>query len=136
MDDDVFDAFVAQVEPALKARDLPTLARLLGAHEPEETVRLLEREDAADRAVLYRLLSRDRALAVFEMLDSAMRSELFTGLRDEHGCSRSSTRMTGRSSSTSCPRAWRRSSCAGSRPASASSRRRCSGTRGGASGAG
>ncbi|MCB1297940.1 MAG: magnesium transporter [Microthrixaceae bacterium] len=83
MDDDVFDAFVAQVEPALKARDLPTLARLLGAHEPEETVRLLEREDAADRAVLYRLLSRDRALAVFEMLDSAMRSELFTGLRDE-----------------------------------------------------
>ncbi len=83
MDDDEFDVFVAEVEPALKARDLPTLGRLLGAHEPEETVRLLEREDAADRAVLYRLLSRDRALAVFEMLDPAMRSELFTGLRDE-----------------------------------------------------
>ena len=83
MDDDEFDVFVAEVEPALKARDLPTLGRLLGAHEPEETVRLLDREDAADRAVLYRLLSRDRALAVFEMLDPAMRSELFTGLRDE-----------------------------------------------------
>ncbi|HQX35114.1 MAG TPA: magnesium transporter, partial [Microbacteriaceae bacterium] len=83
MDDEAFDVFVAQVEPALKVRDLAALGRLLSAHDPEETVRLLEREDAADRAVLYRLLSRDRALDVFELLDPMMRSELFTGLRDE-----------------------------------------------------
>lgn len=83
MDDEEFDVFVEQVEVALRARDLPVIARLLSDHDAEDSVRLLEREDAADRAVLYRLLSRDRALEVFELLDQAMRSELFIGLRDE-----------------------------------------------------
>lgn len=59
------------------------LSRLLAEHDAPDIVRLLEREDAKDRAVLYRLLPRERALEVFELLESWMRAELFSGLRDE-----------------------------------------------------
>ncbi|MBA8815935.1 magnesium transporter [Microbacterium halimionae] len=77
------DELKAQVEPALRRRDLPTLAGLLYGTSAAIVSRLLEREDAADRAVLYRLLPREQALEVFELLDSAMRAELFVGLRHE-----------------------------------------------------
>jgi magnesium transporter len=64
-------------------KDLPALSRMLAEHDATGIVQLLEREDAADRAVMYRLLSRERALEVFELLDAGMRAELLTGLRDE-----------------------------------------------------
>lgn len=81
--DDEFEELRARIEPALRERDLASLGEVLSQHDAPEIVRLLEREDAPDRAVLYRLLPRDRALEVFELLDSGMRSELFHGLRDE-----------------------------------------------------
>jgi magnesium transporter len=52
-------------------------------HDAADIVHLLERQDAPDRAVLYRLLVRDKALEVFELLDAAMRAELFRALRGE-----------------------------------------------------
>ncbi|MET0302894.1 MAG: magnesium transporter, partial [Microbacteriaceae bacterium] len=81
--DEEFEELRARIEPALRGRDLASLGRVLTEHDAPEIVRLLEREDAPDRAVLYRLLPRDRALEVFELLDSGMRAELFRGLRDE-----------------------------------------------------
>lgn len=68
---------------ALRGRDLGSLSRLLSERDPLEIAEQLERLDRADRAILYRLLPRDRALAVFELLDPGMRAELFSGLRDE-----------------------------------------------------
>lgn len=81
--DEEFERFLESIRPALRDRDLGALGALLAEHDAAEIARLLEREDASDRAVLYRLLRRDRALAVFELLDSGMRAELFRGLRDE-----------------------------------------------------
>lgn len=43
----------------------------------------LRRLDPEDRVVAFRLLSRDRALAVFESLDSAHQQEILEGLRGE-----------------------------------------------------
>src|SRR5690606_26153882 len=43
----------------------------------------LARLDAADRVVAFRLLPRDRALAVFESLDPVHQQEILEGLRDE-----------------------------------------------------
>ncbi|WP_396667461.1 magnesium transporter [Microbacterium sp. R86528] len=71
------------VNTALRARQLTRVRELLIDHDADQVVRLLEREDAADRAVMYRLLDRDRALDVFELLNAGMRAELFQGLRDE-----------------------------------------------------
>ena len=72
------------VDPALRSRDLPRLSALLVEHDAPEIVRLLEQEPhAADRAVLYRLLDRETALEVFDLLDTGMRGELIDGLRDD-----------------------------------------------------
>ncbi len=81
--DEEFEAFAAALVGPLRQRDLPTLSRLLVEHDAGVIVRQLEREDAADRAMLYRLLPRDRALEVFELLEPGLRAELFAGLRDE-----------------------------------------------------
>ncbi|GAA5031980.1 magnesium transporter [Microbacterium fluvii] len=82
MDDD-FPQFSAALSDALKDRDLARISELLGDHDAGDIVRALEREDAADRAVLYRLLRREHALEVFELLEPGLRAELFAGLRDE-----------------------------------------------------
>ncbi|GAA1699943.1 magnesium transporter [Microbacterium sediminicola] len=81
MDD--FEDFRTTITPLLKERRLDTLRALLDAEDAAEIVQLLEREDAGDRAVLYRLLQRDKALEVFELLDQGMRAELVGGLREE-----------------------------------------------------
>ncbi|QEV98686.1 magnesium transporter [Microbacterium caowuchunii] len=81
--DEVLIGLQRDVAAALKSRDLPALSGLLAAQDASVIMRLLEREGAADRAVLYRLLGRDAALEVFELLDPGMRIELFQGLRDE-----------------------------------------------------
>lgn len=81
---EISDEFVEHIDQALRERDLSTLGTILADKSVGQIVRLLERTNAADRAVLYRLLSREQALAVFEQFDTGMRSELFRGLRDEH----------------------------------------------------
>ncbi|MFB8385808.1 magnesium transporter [Microbacterium sp. NPDC055910] len=81
--DDEFEELRSRIEPVLRDRDLAGLGGLLAEQDAHEIARLLEREDAADRAVLYRLLPRAKALEVFELLDNGIRAELFRGLRDE-----------------------------------------------------
>jgi Mg2+ transporter (mgtE) len=68
---------------ALRADDLAAVSALLQELDPLAIAEQLERLERRDRAIVYRLLPRDRALAVFEMLDAGMRAELFSGLRDE-----------------------------------------------------
>lgn len=81
--DDEFEGFLESVTPLLRERRLDQLRALLGEHGAAEIAQLLEREDARDRAVLYRLLRRDQALEAFELLDPGMRAELIGGLREE-----------------------------------------------------
>lgn len=48
-----------------------------------DVVTELGRMNRTERAVAFRLLSKDRALAVFEDLDPALQAEVLTGLRSE-----------------------------------------------------
>ncbi|MFB8188160.1 magnesium transporter [Microbacterium sp. NPDC055988] len=72
-----------ELEHALDARDLSALRAALATRSPLSIARVLDRADTADRAVLYRLLSREAALEVFGILDVGMRADLFRGLRSE-----------------------------------------------------
>ncbi|PZU44875.1 MAG: magnesium transporter [Microbacterium sp.] len=82
--DDEFEQLHDDAESALRTRDLPTLGALLAEHDASEIVRLLESEPhAADRAVMYRLLGREKAIDVFELLETGLRTELIEGLRDD-----------------------------------------------------
>lgn len=81
--DDEFEGFLQTVTPLLRDRKLDELRSLLAEQDAAEIAQLLEREDARDRAVLYRLLRRDQALEAFELLDPGMRAELIGGLREE-----------------------------------------------------
>uniref|UniRef100_UPI0035303F43 magnesium transporter n=1 Tax=Rhodococcoides kroppenstedtii TaxID=293050 RepID=UPI0035303F43 len=68
----------------LSDHDLAGLADLLSDLREHEVTRLLERLDADDRAVLFRLIEKDTALGVFESLDPPLRGELVDALRDDH----------------------------------------------------
>jgi magnesium transporter len=79
-----FEQLRERVERALRSRELGVLGAVLADQDPPEIVELLEREQhAADRAVLYRLLDRHRAVEVFELLEPGLRRELIDGLRGD-----------------------------------------------------
>lgn len=82
----------ASRDPALAARRLDSLlgaddlhgaADLVAGMPPWLVVDVLERSGAKDRAVLFRLLSKDHAHAVFEALDPPLQSELIRELHDD-----------------------------------------------------
>ena len=80
---DVRAAATRLVEKAVEADDLPAAHDAVMELSVEQVVDVLERLGRTDRAVLYRLLPKDRAIDVFEQLDPSMQSELFRGLRDD-----------------------------------------------------
>jgi magnesium transporter len=63
--------------------DLDALSLWLSDHNVLTTAEELSRLDPADKAVPFRLLNRDRALAVFEQLDPVHQQEVLEGLRDD-----------------------------------------------------
>ncbi len=71
------------IERALADKDLATATTLLSSLAAPDITDLLERLDLRDRAVVYRLLPKIRALEVFERLDPALQGDLVRGLRDE-----------------------------------------------------
>lgn len=77
------EEFEARITAALRERNLVGISEALADHETSDIVTVLEREDAEDRALMYRMLRRDQALEVFERLDPSMRAELFSGLRTQ-----------------------------------------------------
>lgn len=64
-------------------QDLAALNNWLLQSDPVEIADELARLSPADRAVAFRLLAKDRALEVFEMLDPIHQQELLEGLREE-----------------------------------------------------
>lgn len=63
--------------------DLRELRRALDEVRVGEIVALMGRVSSRRRALLFRLLPKERALAVFEALDNGLAGELLGGLRDE-----------------------------------------------------
>ncbi|WP_226924915.1 magnesium transporter [Georgenia satyanarayanai] len=73
----------ADLEDALSAQDLPALIAVLAEMSTSEIIPALERLSLKERALVYRLLPKDRALEVFEGLDATLQGDLVQGLQDE-----------------------------------------------------
>lgn len=74
---------IAVVERALAGKDLPAITDALERLPSVEAVSLLERLGDRDRAVVYRLLPKDKALEVFKALDATLQGHLVQALQDE-----------------------------------------------------
>ncbi|QNG21644.1 magnesium transporter [Rhodococcus triatomae] len=77
------DQAVRAIEKALRGADLATLTAAVRALAPMQVVDVLERLDDKDRAVVYRLLPKDRAMEVFENLDPSLQRDLLGALQDD-----------------------------------------------------
>lgn len=75
------DETIALVERNLSARDLAALTEQLSKLPVPDVVLAFERVSSKERAVLYRLLAKGRALEVFELLDPTLQSDLLHGLQ-------------------------------------------------------
>ncbi|TKJ18423.1 magnesium transporter [Blastococcus sp. CCUG 61487] len=73
----------AEIERLLDAQDLTGAAAALAPLTGAEAVGVLERLAAKERAVLFRLLSKDTALDVFERLDPTLQGDLVQALQHE-----------------------------------------------------
>ncbi|MGV9799104.1 magnesium transporter [Mycobacterium sp. NPDC003449] len=63
--------------------DLTVLTSAVRPLTTAQVVDVLERLDSKRRAVLYRLLAKDRALEVFENLDASLQGDLVVALKDD-----------------------------------------------------
>lgn len=66
----------------LRSQDLSGSAALLSRYTTIEVATVLEHLQAVDRAIAFRLLTKDRAMSVFEAFDPAIQSELSENLAD------------------------------------------------------
>ena len=71
------------VESAVSKRDFDRVTSSIDAMPSGQVVELLERLSVRDRALVYRMLPKDRASVVFERLDAPLQKELVVGLQDE-----------------------------------------------------
>lgn len=83
--DNVSDAgtHIRTIDRALADHDLAALTDTAESLTPAEVVSVMERLDRTQRAVVYRVLSKDRALAVFEDLPAILQRDLVEALREE-----------------------------------------------------
>ncbi|HEX2193800.1 MAG TPA: magnesium transporter [Candidatus Limnocylindria bacterium] len=70
------------LQELIHASDLVAIDAWLGERSVVEVAEELGRLPREDRAIPFRLLAKDRALEVFEILDPALQQELLEGLRD------------------------------------------------------
>jgi magnesium transporter len=75
--------YVDELAELARAGDLEGLRLALAGHDVPGVVDELERVDDLTRALAFRALPKDRALAVFEDLAPAIQSELIAGLREQ-----------------------------------------------------
>ena len=73
---------IAVIQPHLDARDFAGIAELIASADRRRLAGLLERLPTRQRAVVYRLLPKDRANEVFERLSPPLQGELIRGLQD------------------------------------------------------
>ena len=71
-----------ELDELLERGDLRLVDRWLAQADVVEIAEELSRQPAEKRAVAFRLLAKDRALEVFELLDPSLQQELLEGLRD------------------------------------------------------
>ena len=71
-----------EVDEILAGSDLDLMDRWLKQADSVEIAEELSRVPREQRAVPFRLLAKDRALEVFELLDPSLQQELLDGLRD------------------------------------------------------
>ncbi|MCW2288054.1 magnesium transporter [Leucobacter luti] len=76
------DDLVATIAQLFAARDLTALTNALTPVSPDDLVPVFERLSRKQRAVIYRLLAKDRAAELFELLDPPLQSDLLHGLQD------------------------------------------------------
>lgn len=75
-------ALIETITQSVNGRDLTKLAAATGKLTNRQLVSVLERLNARQRAVVYRLLAKQQALDVFEALPPALQGELVEGLQD------------------------------------------------------
>jgi magnesium transporter len=73
---------LVEAQDLLLGDDLDLIDRWLAQADPVEIAEELSRLPRERRAVPFRLLAKDRALEVFELLDPSVQQELLEGLRD------------------------------------------------------
>ncbi|HLS02130.1 MAG TPA: magnesium transporter [Beutenbergiaceae bacterium] len=71
-----------QIHLLVQDSELESLAALVGEASSPDIADLLYRLPAVDAAVVYRLLPKDKAIDVFEILDSAAQADLVTELAE------------------------------------------------------
>ncbi len=72
-----------EVRRALQNQDLPTVASDIEDLTSADITAIMDRLNLAQRALLYRTLPKETAVAVFDLLDATLQADLITGLRDE-----------------------------------------------------
>lgn len=77
-----FDESAELLVKALGANDVANISRVLKPLDVTETLEQLERLSTIERALAYRTLPKDRAMEVFERLDTALQADLVQGLQD------------------------------------------------------
>jgi magnesium transporter len=77
------DRVSAAMERLLDDNDLSAAAAVVAPLSAADAVAVMERLDATDRALLFRLLTKDVALEVFEGLDATLQGDLVRALKDE-----------------------------------------------------
>lgn len=80
--DPVIDELTAEISQQLANQDLAALAATLAPVADAELVSVFERLTLRQRAVIFRLLPKETAVAVFDALDPALQGDLLEGLHD------------------------------------------------------
>lgn len=78
---DVID-LIDVIEPLIDSKDFPGIVEAVTPMSIEQLAALLKRLPAKEQAIVYRLLPKDRAIEVFELLSPGMQSDLIRGLQD------------------------------------------------------
>ncbi len=70
------------VESLLEEKNFPRLAETVAPLSAEQVASLLGRLPTKEQAIVYRLLHKERAIQVFELISPAMQGDLIHGLQD------------------------------------------------------
>ena len=73
---------VDDIQPLIDGKDFPGIVEAVTPASSQQLSFLLERLSVQDQAIVYRLLPKDRAIEVFELLSPGMQSDLIHGLQD------------------------------------------------------
>lgn len=76
------DELTATLQQQLASEDLTALAATVAPLPAAELFDILERMTSCQRAVTFRLLPKDSAVAVFDLLDPSLQSDLLEGMHD------------------------------------------------------